>query len=65
MLPLETVDLRRWHRAIVVFFAAIAVTGSSMMVRMPLVRETLEVTTAQLGILLVRLEAGVASSCSL
>ena len=53
MLTLETVNLRRWHRAIVVFFAAIAVTGSSLMVRMPLVRETLEVTTAQLGILLV------------
>jgi len=53
MLTLEIVNLRRWHRAIVVFFSAIGVAGASMMVRMPLVRETLEVTTAQLGILLV------------
>ncbi len=53
MLTLESVNLRAWHRAIVVFFSVIGITGASMMVRMPLVRETLQVSTAELGVLLV------------
>ena len=53
MLTLETVNLRGWHRAIVVFFSVIGITGASMMVRMPLVRETLHVSNSELGVLLV------------
>ena len=53
MTTLQTVNLRAWHRAIVVLFSVIGISGASMMVRMPLVRETLEVSTSQLGVLLV------------
>lgn len=53
MITLATVNLRAWHRAILVFFAVIGVVGSSMMVRLPLVREILAVTVGELGLLLV------------
>ena len=53
MTTLATVNLRAWHRAILVFFAVIGVVGSSMMVRLPLVREILAVTVGELGLLLV------------
>jgi MFS family permease len=53
MNTMATVNLRAWHRAILVFFSVIGLVGSSLMVRLPLVRENLAVTVGELGLLLV------------
>jgi MFS family permease len=53
MTTLATVNLRNWHRAILVFFSVIGLTGSSLMVRLPLVRDTLNISTGTLGLILV------------
>lgn len=46
------VSLNSWHRMILVCFAVLGLANASMLVRLPLVRDMLGVTTAQLGILL-------------
>lgn len=53
MTTLANVNLRAWHRAILVFFSVIGLVGSSLMVRLPLVRENLAVSVGELGLLLV------------
>lgn len=53
MTTLATVNLRNWHRAILVFFMVIGMAGASMMVRLPLIREILQVSVGELGLLLV------------
>lgn len=53
MTTLETVNLRNWHRTILVFFTVVGMAGSSMMVRLPLVRDLLKVTNGTLGLLLL------------
>lgn len=53
MTTLATVNLRAWHRTILVFFSVMGMAGSSIMVRLPLVRENLSVTVGELGLLLV------------
>jgi MFS family permease len=53
MTTLETVNLRNWHRTILIFFTVVGMAGSSMMVRLPLVRELLQVTNGTLGLLLL------------
>mgnify|MGYP000591299559 FL=1 len=58
MTTLATVNLRNWHRAILVFFSVIGLTGSSLMVRLPLVRDTLNISTGTLGLILVAGSAG-------
>lgn len=58
MTTLANVNLRAWHRTILVFFSVIGLAGSSMMVRLPLVREILGVTVGELGLLLVSISIG-------
>ena len=58
MPTLVNVDLRNWHRAILVFFSVIGLTGASLMVRLPLVRDTLHISTGTLGLILVAGSAG-------
>lgn len=58
MTTLATVNLRNWHRAILVFFSVIGLTGASLMVRLPLVRDTLNISTGTLGLILVAGSAG-------
>lgn len=53
MTTLATVNLRNWHRTILVFFSVVGMAGSSMMVRLPQVRDSLEVTNGTLGLLLL------------
>ena len=45
-------QLDAWHRIIIVCFTVLGLAYASMLVRMPLVRDMLGVTTAQLGVLL-------------
>ena len=61
MTTLETVNLRNWHRTILVFFAVVGLTGASMMVRLPLVRQILDVSTGTLGLILVAGSIGAMS----
>lgn len=61
MTTLETVNLRKWHRTILFFFSFVGLTGASMMVRLPLIREVLHVTTGELGLLLVAGSVGAMS----
>jgi MFS family permease len=61
MTTLATVNLRNWHRTILVFFAVIGLTGASMMVRLPLIREMLHVSTGTLGLILVAGSIGAMS----
>jgi len=53
MTTLANVNLRAWHRTILIYFSVMGIAGSSMMVRLPLVREILEVSVGELGLLLV------------
>lgn len=53
MTTLATVNLRNWHRTILVFFTVVGMAGSSMMVRLPLVRDLLDVPNSTLGLLLL------------
>lgn len=64
MTTLANVNLRAWHRAILVFFSVIGLTGASLMVRLPLVRETLHVSTGTLGLILVAGSAGAMGAFS-
>lgn len=52
MMTLATVNLRNWHRTILTFFTVFGVTGASLMVRLPEVRDILRVSVAELGLLL-------------
>lgn len=61
MTTLATVNLRNWHRTILVFFAVVGLTGASLMVRLPLVRELLDVSTGTLGLILVAGSVGAMS----
>ena len=61
MSTLETVDLARWHRTILILFSTAGLTGASMMVRLPEVRQTLGVTTSQLGLVLLSFAIGAMS----
>ena len=61
MTTLETVNLRNWHRTILFFFSVVGVTGASLMVRLPLVRELLNVSTGTLGLILVAGSIGAMS----
>lgn len=61
MTTLATVNLRNWHRTILVFFAVVGLTGASLMVRLPLVRELLHVSTGTLGLILVAGSVGAMS----
>lgn len=61
MTTLANVNLRNWHRSILAFFAVIGVTGASMMVRLPLIREILDVSTGTLGLILVAFSVGAMS----
>lgn len=58
MTTLETVNLARWHRTILILFTTAGLTGASMMVRLPEVRSILEVTTSQLGLVLLSFAIG-------
>jgi MFS family permease len=53
MTTLASVNLRNWHRTILVFFTVVGMAGASMMVRLPQVRDSLEVTNGTLGLLLL------------
>lgn len=55
-------ELKTWHRAIVILFAIAGLTGSSFMVRLPLVRELLGVNNQQLGLILLAFSVGALSS---
>lgn len=61
MSTLETVNLRRWHRTILILFSTAGLTGASMMVRLPEVRHILGVTTSQLGLVLLSFAIGAMS----
>jgi MFS family permease len=61
MSTLETVDLGRWHRTILILFSTAGLTGASMMVRLPEVREILQVSTSQLGLVLLSFAIGAMS----
>ena len=61
MTTLANVDLRKWHRTILFFFTFAGLTGASLMVRLPLIREMLNVTTGELGLLLVAGSVGAMS----
>ena len=61
MVTLETVNLRAWHRTILVFFSVVGMTGASMMVRLPLIRQMLSVTNGELGLILVAGSIGAMS----
>jgi MFS family permease len=61
MTTLETVNLRSWHRAILVFFSVVGLTGSSLMVRLPEVRDILNVSVGTLGLILVAGAVGAMS----
>lgn len=61
MVTLETVNLRAWHRTILIFFTMAGLTGASLMVRLPLVRELLQVNNRELGLLLVAGSVGAMS----
>lgn len=58
MSSLENVDLSRWHRTILILFSTAGLTGASMMVRLPEVRQILGVTTSQLGLVLLSFAVG-------
>ena len=53
MTTLANVNLGAWHRTILIYFSVMGIAGSSLMVRLPLVREILGVTVGELGLLLV------------
>lgn len=61
MSSLETVDLIRWHKTILILFSTAGLTGASMMVRLPEVRQILAVTTSQLGLVLLSFAIGAMS----
>jgi MFS family permease len=61
MTTLATVNLRNWHRTILVFFAVVGLTGASMMVRLPEIRDLLHVSVATLGLILVAGSVGAMS----
>ena len=61
MSTLETVNLARWHRTILILFSTAGLTGASMMVRLPEVRHILAVTTSQLGLVLLSFAIGAMS----
>jgi len=61
MLTIDSVNLRSWHRAILLFFTMAGMTGASMMVRLPLIREMLGVSNGELGLLLVAGSIGAMS----
>jgi MFS family permease len=45
-------NLKAWHTSIVIYFAIFGMGGASLMVRLPEVRNLVNVTTAELGIIL-------------
>ncbi len=47
----ELREIHAWHKSIVLFFAVFGVSGSSVMVRLPLIKELLGVTPSLLGII--------------
>jgi MFS family permease len=55
-------ELKTWHRAIVLLFSIAGLTGASFMVRLPLVRELLQVNNQQLGLILLAFSMGALSS---
>lgn len=61
MTTLATVNLRAWHRTILIYFTVMGVVGASLMVRLPLVREVLQVSVGELGLLLVAGSIGAMS----
>jgi MFS family permease len=61
MTTLASVNLRNWHRTILVFFSVVGLTGASMMVRLPLIRQILHVSTGTLGLILVAGSIGAMS----
>lgn len=61
MTTLATVNLRNWHRTILVFFSVIGLTGASLMVRLPQVRDLLQVSNGTLGLILVAGSIGAMS----
>jgi MFS family permease len=61
MHTLDTVNLARWHRTILILFTTAGLTGASMMVRLPEVRSILGVTTSQLGLVLLSFAVGAMS----
>lgn len=53
MTTLASVNLRSWHRTILAAFTVFGITGASLMVRLPEVRDILNVSVAELGLLLL------------
>ena len=45
-------NIKAWHRSILVYFFIFGLAPAALMVRLPLVRHLVDVTTAQLGIIL-------------
>lgn len=58
MSTLNTVNVRSWHRTVLILFTTAGLTGASMMVRLPEVRQILGVTTSQLGLVLLSFSIG-------
>lgn len=58
---MENVNLRAWHRTILFFFGFVGLTGASMMVRLPHIREILHVNVGTLGFILVAGSIGAMS----
>lgn len=61
MTTLANVNLRAWHRTVLIYFTVMGVAGASLMVRLPLVREILQVSVGELGLLLVAGSIGAMS----
>ena len=49
---LQTQNIKAWHGSILIYFFIFGLAPAALMVRLPLVRELVDVTTAELGIIL-------------
>ena len=58
-------DIRKWHKALLVYFAFFGLAGSSLAVRLPLVRDLLQVSVSTLGLILFVASVGSLLSLSL
>ena len=62
--PAELAKTKAWHIAILVYFCSLGLSGASLMVRLPLVKQLLNVNTATLGLLILISSMGAIISLS-
>jgi MFS family permease len=61
----QPANVKAWHRIIIAFFAILALASTSLIVRLPEIRDLLNVNTAELGAILVAGSIGSMASLSL